>query len=59
MLDSPDLRRCQLARQIRVLGKILKIPTAERISLDVQSRSQQYLDILLPAFLTQSISDFA
>ena len=46
LLDSPDITRGYLSCKIRVFTEILEIPAAERIALDIHTRTQQHRDIL-------------
>ena len=55
MGKSLDVGRPQLSRQIRILGKILEVPTAQGASLHVQAKPQQHGHILRLAFLPQGL----
>ena len=46
-LDSSYIRCSHLSRQIRIFRKIFKIPSTQRAALNVQSRSQKYMLMLL------------
>ena len=56
-LDSAHVSRRHLSRQVRIFRKILEIPSAERISLDIQPRSQQHVYVQRSRFLAQRFAD--
>ncbi|MPM81824.1 hypothetical protein SDC9_128881 [bioreactor metagenome] len=56
-LDAADHRRRKLARKQRILRKILKVPPAERVPLDVQPWPQQDAHVLRCGFLSQAFAD--
>ena len=56
-LDAANIPRRQLAREIRVLGEILKAAPAQRVALHIQPRSQQHRHFLRGGFLAQGGAD--
>ena len=56
-LDPPDISGSHLSRQIWIFGKILKVPSAQRASLDIEPRSQNHMDSLHCRFLSQGSPD--
>ena len=57
-LDAPNISLRQLAREIRVLGEILKAAPAQRVALHVKPRSQHHRHFLRSGFLAQGCADF-
>ena len=57
-LDAANISRRQLAREIRVLGEILKAAPAQRVALHVKPRSQHHRHFLRSGFLAQGCADF-
>ena len=57
-LNAANIPRRQLARQIRVLGEILKAAPAQRVALHIKPRSQQHGHFLRGGFLAQGRADF-
>ena len=55
-LDAAYIRRRHLSGQIRILGKILEIPSAQRASLDVHARTQKNIHAKRLRFLAQRFS---
>ena len=55
-LDAAHIRRRHLAREVRILRKILEIASAKRIALDVESGSEQHVDALRRGFLAQKLA---
>ena len=57
-LDAANISRRQLAREIRILGEILKAAPAQRVALHVKPRSQHHRHFLRSGFLAQGCADF-
>ena len=55
-LNAPDHSRRHFAGEQRILGEILKIPSAQRISVDVEARSQQDVGALLLHFQAEEMA---
>ena len=56
-LDAPDIPGGHFARQIGVLGEILKVPAAQGAALDVQPRAQQDAHPLGCGLLPQALAN--
>ena len=56
-LNAPDISGSHLSRQIRIFGKILKVSSAQRASLDIKPRPQDHMDSLHCCFLSQGSPD--
>ena len=48
-LDALDFRRAHDTRKVGILGKVLEVPAAERISLDVDARTQKRMHAVMTA----------
>ena len=57
-LDTVDIRRSNLAGQERILGKILEIPAAERVAVQVHTRSKQHVGAILLNLLSHRLGHF-
>ena len=57
-LHALDHRRAEHSRKIRILGKILEIPPAERASLYVHARSEQNVNAVATAFVADRRAHF-
>ncbi len=56
-LDPADVACRHFPGQIGILAEIFKVPAAQRASLDIHSRPQQYADILGGSFHAQMLPD--
>ena len=56
-LHAPDLRRAHGACQERIFGKILKIPAAQRVPLDVHSGSEKDMHAIISALFPDGLPD--
>ena len=56
-LYAPHIARRQLARKIRVLGKILEAAAAQRAALGIQARAQQHIHPAGGGFLADGPAD--
>ena len=57
-LDSTDVCCCHFSRMIRIFGKIFKVSSAKRASLNIQSRTKNDVYSHCHSFLCQCCSDF-
>ena len=56
-LDASHIPRRHLSRKVRILRKIFKIPSTQRIAFDVHARAQQDVYAQCPGFLPQRFPD--
>ena len=56
-LNAPDVSCRHLPGQDRVLGEVLKIPSAKRISLHVEAGAQEDIHLLRQGFLPEGAAD--
>ena len=57
-LDTAHISRCNLARKDRILGEILEITAAERVSMDIHSRGQEHIDSIFKNLVSHGCGDF-
>ena len=57
-LNAANIGRTHFAGKIGVFGEILKIPSAQRRTLHIQSRAQNHMDIVCRRFLSQRLAQF-
>ena len=55
-LDTLDQRGRHHARQVRILGEILEVPSAQRAALDVHGRAQQHAQLFMLAGFAQGFT---
>ena len=57
-LDSTDVAGSDLACQKRVLGVIFKVPSAQRVTLDIDSRGKKNVHAIFKNLIADCFTDF-
>ena len=57
-LDATDISGCHFSCMIRILGKIFEVSSTQRASLDIQTRSEDYIHAHGHCFLCQCLANF-